>query len=95
MKITELKVGSKEQSVILSNGFTADIKFDVFYKRWYYDLYENGALRFAGVALNVNTVPLFNMAPVSLGLIDAVGDKEEYEPYNELGSRLMLVEVSE
>lgn len=30
MKITELVVGSKEQSVALSDGFTADIKFDVF-----------------------------------------------------------------
>lgn len=95
MTITELVVGSKEQSVVLSNGFVADIKFDVFYKRWYYDLYENGELRFAGIALNVNTVPLFNMSPVSLGLVDVVGDSEEYEPYNELGTRLMLVEVAE
>lgn len=95
MTITELVVGSKEQTILLSNGYSADIKFDVFYKRWYYDLYENGELKFAGVALNVNTVGLFNMSPISLGLIDIVGDKEEYEPYNELGTRLMLVEVAE
>lgn len=95
MKITKLEVGSKEQTIVLSNGYTADIKFDVFYKRWYYDLYKNGELKFAGVALNVNTVGLFNMSPVSLGLIDIVGDKTEYEPYDELGMRLMLVEVAE
>lgn len=95
MKITKLEVGSKEQTIVLSNGYTADIKFDVFYKRWYYDLYKNGELKFAGVALNVNTVGLFNMSPVSLGLIDIVGDKAEYEPYDELGMRLMLVEVAE
>lgn len=95
MKITKLEVGSKEQTIVLSNGYAADIKFDVFYKRWYYDLYKNGELKFAGVALNVNTVGLFNMSPVSLGLIDIVGDKAEYEPYDELGMRLMLVEVAE
>jgi hypothetical protein len=95
MQITELKVGSKEQKILLSNGYSADIKFDVFYKRWYYDLYKDGELKYAGIALNVNTVGLFNISPVSLGLIDIVGDKEEYEPYNELGTRLMLVEVTE
>ena len=95
MKLIELTVGSKEQTVLLSNNYSADIKFDVFYKRWYYDLYENGVLKFAGVALNANTLPLFSMSPVSLGLIDIVGDNEEYEPYNELGTRLMLVEVTE
>jgi hypothetical protein len=57
-------------------------------------LYKDGALKFAGVALNINTVGLYNMSPVCLGLIDIVGDKEEYEPYNELGTRLMLVEVT-
>lgn len=95
MKLTELVVESKEQTVVLSDGYSADIKFDVFYKRWYYDLYKDGVLKFAGVALNVNTVGLYKMAPVCLALIDIVGDKEEYEPYNELGTRLMLVEVAE
>jgi hypothetical protein len=94
MKITKLTVESKEQTILLSGGYSADIKFDVFYKRWYFDLYLDGVLKRAGIALNVNTVGLFNMEPVSLGLIDIVGDKEEYEPYNELGMRLMLVEVS-
>lgn len=95
MKLTELVVESKEQTVVLSDGYSADIKFDVFYKRWYYDLYKDGELKFAGVALNVNTVGLYKMASVCLALIDIVGDKEEYEPYNELGTRLMLVEVAE
>lgn len=95
MKLTELVVESKEQTVVLSDGYSADIKFDVFYKRWYYDLYKDGELKFAGVALNANTVGLYKMSPVCLAVIDIVGDKEEYEPYNELGTRLMLVEVAE
>jgi hypothetical protein len=33
MKVTELVVESKEQTIVLADGYSADIKFDVFYKR--------------------------------------------------------------
>jgi hypothetical protein len=47
------------------------------------------------MALNTDTSPLLNISLISLGLVDTSNDKEEYEPYNELGSRLALLEIAE
>lgn len=95
MTINELTVASKEQSLVLYNGYVADIKFDAIYKRWYYDLYQNGELKYAGIALNPNTAPLVGVSPYSLGVVDRLDDKDFYEPYNELGVRLALLEFEE
>lgn len=95
MKINELVVASQEQKLSLSNGYTADIKFDPFYKRWYYDLYQNNELLYAGVALNPDSTPLLNFTNYSLGMIDKLDNTAFYEPYCELGSRLGLIEITQ
>lgn len=94
MTLNELVVTSEEQKISLLNGYAAFIKFDPFYKRWYYDLYQGEQLKFAGVALNVNTLPLVTFTNYSLGLIDKQNKNTFYEPYLELGGRLGLLEVS-
>lgn len=95
MTIEELVVSSEEQLLSLDNGYTADLRFDPFYKRWFFDLYENETLIYAGVALNEDTVPLLRISKKSLGCLDKLDDKNFFEPYSELGSRLALVEVNE
>ena len=93
MTMTELGVLSQEQTIYLSNGYSANLRFDMIYKRWFFDLYLGGNLVYAGVPLVVDTAPLDNICPLTLGLVDCSDDKKEYEPYSELGSRLALMEV--
>lgn len=93
--ISELTVPSEEQTLNLLNGYTAEIKFDAVYKRWYFNLYNMNEPVALGIALNVDTAPLLGYVSDSLGLVDLVDDKEEYEPFDELGTRLGLVEITE
>lgn len=93
--ISELTVPSEEQTLNLLNGHTAEIKFDAVYKRWYFNLYNLGEPIAMGIALNADTAPLLGYVNDSLGLVDSVGDKEPYEPFNELGTRLSLMEITE
>lgn len=95
MLFNELIVASEEQKLALDSGHTADIRFDRIYKRWYYDLYEGDTLLYAGVPLDVDTMPLNRIASYSLMVIDKLSNKETYEPYSELGSRLGLIEVTQ
>ena len=96
MKLTELAVtAQEEQNIVLSNGYTAALRFDMVYKRWFYDLYLNDVLVYAGVALTPDTAPLHGISPVSLGIVDFSEDKSEYEPYSELGARLALMEITQ
>ena len=92
---TELKVMPQEQTVMLQNGYRAALRFDMIYKRWFFDLYNGEDLVYAGMALTPGTAPLLNISKLSVGIVDTSGDKEEYEPYSELGSRLVLMEISE
>lgn len=94
MIMTDLSVSSQEQTILLRDGYSAVLKFDMIYKRWFYNLYRQGTLIAAGVSLKPDTSPLIGMAKVSLGLIDLSDDKEEYEPFSELGSRLALMELA-
>lgn len=95
MKVNLLSVSSAEQTIALYDGYTAVIKFDLIYKRWYYDLYQNGVLRYAGISLTPDTAGLYEISPYSLAVVDRSEDKGFYEPYNELGARLGLLEVRE
>lgn len=95
MTLTDLQVTSKEQTIYLQGGCYAVIKFDMIYKRWYYDLYQGGELKYAGISLLPDTAPLNNIAQVSLCLVDLVRDKKSYEPFSELGSRLALMELAD
>lgn len=95
MTFEELVVGSREQTLTLLNGYSADIKFDPFYHRWYYNLYQSGTLLFAGVSLTPDTLPLEGMTDYYLACIERNPDKKEYEPFDELGGILALVEVTE
>lgn len=92
--IYDLTVASEEQNITMLDGYSAEIKFDACYKRWYYNLYYYDELVAAGIALNADTAPLLGFFNDSLGLIDT-GGKEAYEPYEELGNRLKLVEITE
>ena len=94
-KIYELTVSSEEQTITLLDGYSAEIKFDACYKRWYYNLYYYGEMIAAGIAMNADTAPLLNFFGDSIGLIDTGDKKEVYEPYSELGDRLKLVEIAE
>lgn len=93
MTITELAVSSEEQTVYLSNNYSAVVRFDMIYKRWFFDLYRGEELLYAGIALTPDTYPLKDIAEVSLAIVDWANDKLQYEPYNELGARLGLMEI--
>lgn len=93
--VYELTVSSEEQVISLSNGWQAEIFFDRCYKRWYYNLYRDSELVAAGIALNPNTAPLLGFTNESLGLVENVKKGVEYEPFLELGSGLLLMEISQ
>lgn len=93
MTINELSVSSEEQNIFLSNGYSATIRFDMIYKRWFFDLYLGGELLYAGLTLTPDTAALAGISDLTLGLVDYSDDKEEYEPFNELGARLALMEI--
>ena len=90
-----LEVASDEQTISMLDGYTARLFFDRCYKRWYYNLYYMNELVAAGIALNADTAPLLGFMTESLALVDTGSPKEEYEPFEELGQRLTLVEISE
>lgn len=93
--VYSLTVSSEEQNITMLDGYSAEIRFDACYKRWYYNMYYYGELVAAGVALHPDTAPLLGFFSDSLGLVDTGNKKEEYEPYAELGDRLNLVEIVE
>lgn len=92
--VYELTLASEEQTITMLDGYSAEIKFDACYKRWYYNLYYFGELVAAGIALNPDTAPLLGFFTNTLGLVDSGDKKEVYEPYVELGGRLKLVEIA-
>lgn len=93
--MNELVVASKEQTLTLLNGYSAEIKFDPFYKHWYYNLYQGDTLMFAGVSLLPNTLPLHGITNYYLGCLYTGEPNEFYEPFDELGGLLKLIEVQE
>lgn len=93
--VYDLTLSSEEQNITLLDGYSAEIRFDACYKRWYYNLYYYGEIVAAGIALNPDTSPLLGFVNDSLGLIDTGNKGEIYEPYAELGGRLSLVEINE
>lgn len=93
--IYELTLASEEQTITMLDGYSAEIRFDACYKRWYYNLYYYGELVAAGIALNADTAPLLGFFTNTLGLVDSGDKRDVYEPYVELGGRLKLVEIAE
>lgn len=93
--VYEVTVSSEEQVLSLSNGWEAEIFFDRCYKRWYYNLYSDSVLVAAGIALNPDTAPLLGFTNESLGLVENVKKGVKYEPFLELGSGLLLMEISQ
>ena len=95
MQVNLLAVSPKEQTIVLQNNCVAEVLFDRIYKRWYYNLYKYDELIYAGIVLIPNTAGLLTITNTSLGIVDMADDKEDYEPYAELGSRLALAEITE
>jgi len=93
--MNELLVSPEEQVIALSDGYSAQILFDPFYKRWYYNLLKDDEILYAGIALTVDTRPLYKVTGYYLGIIDKVSDNTFYEPFSELGGRLGLLEITE
>lgn len=94
MTANELVVASEPQRLTLSSESYADIFFDPYYKRWCYNLYEGNELKYAGFVLDPDTASLLGFTDNFLACVDKLDNKEQYEPYNELGSRLGLLEVT-
>lgn len=94
-EINKLIVSSEEQWLQLSGGYSADIKFDYIYKRWYYDLYNEGVLMYAGIPLTKDCPTLKGISSTYLAVLEDLPNPVEYEPFNELGSILALIEVVE
>ena len=90
-----LSVAPREQILGLANGYTADVKFDPFYYRWYYDLYKDNELVYSGISLTPDSNGLLNISKTTIGVIDSGNKFESYEPYNELGLRLLLLELDD
>lgn len=93
MRYSSLGVVPKEQTLALSEERSVEIKFDPFYFRWYGNFYANGELVAAGIALDPNTAGLLDIEPVCLAIYDSGDPKVKYEPYEELGDRLAVIEV--
>lgn len=93
--VNYLVIPSEEQWISLSNDYNAEVLFDYIYKRWYYNLYNNDELVFAGIPLNKDCAPLKGISPVYLAVLEDLPNKIEYEPFSELGDILKLVEVVE
>lgn len=92
--IIELSVAPEEQTVGLLDGYTAEIRFDPFYYRWFYDLYKDNELLYSGISLTPDSCGLLHICVKALGLVDVGNKHETYEPFLSLGSRLVLIEVS-
>lgn len=95
MNITSLGVVPGEQALNLSNNTSIDIKFDPFYYRWYANYYEDGVLVAAGIALDPDTFGMLDIMQVSCGIVDTGNPKEKYEPYEQLGDRLAVIEIDD
>ena len=93
MQYFSLGVAPKEQSLALDEARSVEIKFDPFYYRWYGNFYADGQLIASGIALDPNTDGLLDIETVSLAIYDSGDPKVKYEPYEELGDRLAVIEV--
>lgn len=93
--MNEILVESKEQRISLKNNGVAHIKYNPFNRYWYYDMYDEfGNIVAYGLALKPNTFATNRLQLGGLAVIDRLsGDKTEYNPFVELGGRLMLVEL--
>ncbi|MBR2008271.1 MAG: hypothetical protein IKA01_09915 [Alistipes sp.] len=94
-----LVVESEEQSIVLSNGYVAELRYNVFNKYWYYNLMDvEGNYIFYGMALKPDSCPTYRLThdasiPKLVILDEARGSKEPYNPYVEIGGRLGLYEI--
>lgn len=95
MQIYSLGVQSQEQTLNLSDSTKINIRFDPFYYRWYGDYYQDGVLVAAGIALDPNTFGCKDILGSSCGIVDIGDPKEEYEPYEQLGNRLAVIQIDE
>lgn len=89
----KLSVSSEPQTMNLNDGYTAELRFDPFYYRWFYDLYHEEELLYSGIALTPDSCGLLNINNISIGMVDTGVPAGTYEPYNAIGTRLNIVEV--
>ena len=93
--VTKLSVTSEPQTMNLNDGYTAELRFDPFYYRWFYDLYKDEELLYSGIALTPDSCGLLNISNIAIGMVDTDDPVGEYEPYNAIGTRLMVIEVDD
>lgn len=93
--IVKLAVTSEPQTMNLNDGYTAELRFDPFYYRWFCDLYQEEKLLYSGIALTPDSCGLLNICNVAIGMVDTGTPAGEYEPYNAIGTRLIVVEVDD
>lgn len=95
MNLNLLTVSNEEQGILLPNGYSVVLRFDMIYKKWFFDMYNGDEIVYAGIRLEPDAMALDGIFDAYVALVDSVGTKEEYEPYTELGGRLSCVEVTE
>lgn len=95
----KLNIRSEEQTITLSNGYTAELKYNVFDKYWYYNLFDiQQTPVFYGMALKPDTCATRDLTrneniPLLVMLDEVPDSKEAYNPYVEIGGRLGLYEA--
>lgn len=95
----KLVIASEEQTLTLNNNYSAELRYNVFNKYWYYNLYNQlGEAILYGMALKPNCCPAYHLThnseiPKLVMYDEAPESKEEYNPYVEIGGRLGLYEI--
>lgn len=90
-----LDVSAKEQTIVLDK-WTANLRFNIFDKYWYYDLFLGATPILLGVKLTIGAYPIaFEHLPYpKLALVDT--DPNNTTPpdvLNDFGGRLELIQT--
>lgn len=93
----QISVSSKEQTISLRDGYSAELFYNVFNKFWYYNLIgPDGSYLFYGISLIPDSFAQNNYSgeyPKLFVMDITEGSNEEYNPYLELGGRLALFSI--
>lgn len=96
--MNKLIIKSEEQTIALRDGYSAELRYNVFNRYWYYNLIDpDGVYVLYGQALIVNSCPSYRLVrkgvPMLVLFDEALGNKEPYNPFVEISGRLGLYEL--